>query len=46
MKETSPYVWKDLISDVAILSLILGIVVLIIGSFPDFFDKSLLSIIK
>tara|TARA_Y100001968_G_C19061034_1_gene573814 strand:+ start:532 stop:669 length:138 start_codon:yes stop_codon:yes gene_type:complete len=41
MKKTFPYAWKDLISNLGILSGILGIVLLILGSFPDFFDKSL-----
>tara|TARA_Y100001968_G_C19358400_1_gene718449 strand:- start:640 stop:801 length:162 start_codon:yes stop_codon:yes gene_type:complete len=39
MKETFPYGWKDFSSDVAILSVVLGILLLLVGSFQDFFDK-------
>ena len=39
MPDTSPYGWKDLLTDAAIIAIGAGIVLLIIGSFPEFFGK-------
>ena len=41
MDKKVPYGWKDLLTDAAIISVIGGILLLIIGSFPDFFGKFL-----
>ena len=41
MTEKSPYGLKDLLTDVAIVSIIGGAVLLIMGSFPEFFGKFL-----
>ena len=41
MPDQPPYGWKDLLSDVAIIAVIAGIVLLIVGSFPEFFGKFL-----
>tara|TARA_B100000700_G_C14785560_1_gene733361 strand:- start:607 stop:735 length:129 start_codon:yes stop_codon:yes gene_type:complete len=35
------YGLKDLITDLAIISVVLGIVLVIVGSFPEFFGKVL-----
>ena len=45
MKKKVPYGWKDFLSDAAIISVIAGIVLLIVGSFPEFFTK-ILSFLK
>ena len=39
MPGQSPYGWKDLLTDLAIITVIAGIVLSVIGSFPDFFGK-------
>ena len=41
MPDTSPYGWKDLLTDAAIVALVAGLILLIIGYFPDFFGKFL-----
>ena len=41
MTDKPPYGWKDLLTDAAILSVAAGTLLLIIGSFPDFFSKVL-----
>ncbi len=41
MKSKPPYGWKDLFTDAAIVAVVCGLVMLIIGSFPEFFGKLL-----
>ena len=41
MPKNLPYGLKDLITDVAIISILLGLVLLIVGSFPESFGKFL-----
>tara|TARA_B100000029_G_C16738750_1_gene653640 strand:- start:221 stop:358 length:138 start_codon:yes stop_codon:yes gene_type:complete len=41
MTEKIPYGWKDLITDGAIVAVVGGFVLVIIGSFPEFFSKFL-----
>ncbi len=36
-----PYGWKDIVTDAAIIALVGGLGLLIIGSFPEFFSKLL-----
>ena len=40
-----PYGWKDLLTDAAIIAIAVGIVLVIIGSFPESFER-FLSILK
>ena len=41
MTDKSPYGWKDLLNDAAIIAVAVGIVLLIVGSFPEFFVRFL-----
>ena len=41
MTEKPPYGWKDLFTDAAIIAVVGGAVLLIVGSFPEFFGKFL-----
>ena len=41
MTDKSPYGWKDLLTDAAIIAVVGGILLLIVGSFPEFFEKLL-----
>ena len=41
MNDGAPYGWKDLVTDLAIIAVVLGIALLIVGSFPGFFGKFL-----
>jgi len=41
MTEKPPYRWKDLFTDAAIVAVVGGVVLLIVGSFPEFFVKFL-----
>ena len=41
MTEKPPYGWKDLFTDMAIITVVGGAVLLIVGSFPEFFGKFL-----
>ncbi len=41
MTKKSPYGWKDLLTDAAIVAVVGGVVLLIIGSFPELFSKFL-----
>ncbi len=41
MTNGSPYGWKDLLTDAAIIAVAGGIVLVAIGSFPEFFGNFL-----
>ncbi len=41
MSDKPPYGWKDLLVDTAIIAVVAGTGLLILGSFPDFFEKFL-----
>ena len=41
MTEKLPYGWKDLLTDAAIIAALGGIVLVIVGSFPEFFERFL-----
>ena len=41
MTDKPPYGWKDLFTDAAIIALVGGIVLVIVGSFPEFFGRFL-----
>ena len=41
MKKKVSYGWKDLLTDAAIVSVVAGIALFTVGSFPDFFTKIL-----
>ena len=41
MTDEAPYGWKDLLTDMAIFAVAGGIVLVIVGSFPEFFGKFL-----
>ena len=41
MTDKPPYGWKDLFTDAAIVAVVSGIVLLIVGSFPESFGKFL-----
>tara|TARA_B100000029_G_C17221338_1_gene831823 strand:+ start:148 stop:285 length:138 start_codon:yes stop_codon:yes gene_type:complete len=41
MTSKPPYGWKDLLTDSAIIAVAGGIILLIVGSFPEFFGKFL-----
>ncbi len=41
MTEKAPYGWKDLLFDAAIIAVAVGIVLLIVGSFPESFGRFL-----
>ena len=41
MPDKPPYGWKDLLTDAAILAVVVGILLVILGSFPEFFGKLL-----
>ncbi len=35
------YGWKDFLTDAAIIAVVTGVILLIVGSFPEFFGKFL-----
>ncbi len=39
MQGEPPYGWKDLLTDTAIIAVVAGIILLVIGSFPESFGK-------
>ena len=39
MNDKAPYGWKDLLTDAAILAVVGGVLLVIVGSFPQFFGK-------
>ena len=41
MTDKPPYGWKDLLTDAAIVAVVSGIVLLIVGSFPESIGKFL-----
>ncbi len=41
MAKQPPYGWKDLLTDVAIISVVVGVILFTVGSFPGFFGKFL-----
>ena len=41
MTNKAPYGWKDLLTDTAIIAVVGGIVLVIVGSFPEFFGRFL-----
>jgi len=41
MTDKPTYGWKDLLTDAAIIAIIAGVFLVIVGSFPDFFSKLL-----
>jgi len=41
MTNKPPYGWKGLLTDAAIIAVASGILLVIVGSFPDFFGKFL-----
>jgi len=41
MTEKAPYGLKDLLADAAIIAVVVGIVLVIVGSFPESFGKFL-----
>ena len=41
VSEKPSYGWKDLLVDAAIIAVVAGVGLLIIGSFPEFFGKLL-----
>ncbi len=41
MSNQSSYGWKDFLTDAAILVVVAGLVLLIVGSFSEFFEKLL-----
>ena len=41
MTNKAPYGWKDLVTDAAIIAVVGGISLVIIGSFPAFFGRFL-----
>ena len=41
MTDNPSYGWKDLFSDAAIVAVVAGALLLIVGSFPEFFGKFL-----
>tara|TARA_B100000700_G_C14272451_1_gene502173 strand:+ start:109 stop:246 length:138 start_codon:yes stop_codon:yes gene_type:complete len=41
MNDKVPYEWKDFLTDGAIITVAIGIILLIVGSFPELFAKIL-----
>ncbi len=41
MTEKPAYGWRDLLADAAIIAVVFGVVLIIVGTFPEFFGKFL-----